>query len=192
MINEKADNKIDNLQIDKKEIIVLAENRHGLHDDVILTFLDKYLNFLDGVLLELPIDFQDSINTYVNSGKIDDKLERYFNGAEREGKNIRGLLKIIDKVKKANKTLACIDSSKVQTSQYYTPSKHGYYFLKGESRNEDMFENINWYLNEKPGKYLIIAGAKHVEKGKHFRSGDDTLGARLENKYRGRYVAIFL
>lgn len=64
--------------------------------------------------------------------------------------------------------------------------------MRGESRDEDMFDNIKTYYEKYPGKYFIITGAAHVDQGKHFRTGKDTLGERLKNDLSEKYLAINL
>lgn len=55
-----------------------------------------------------------------------------------------------------------------------------------------MFDNIKTYYEKYPGKYFIITGAAHVDQGKHFRTGKDTLGERLKNDLSEKYLAINL
>ncbi len=176
----------------KADIVVLAETFHGTHDKTIISFLKKYLPILSGVFVEIPVNYQSSVDLYMETGTVDENLNGHFEGAEREGKNTRGLLKIFNTVKASGKKIICIDSSKIQTSEYAKKSKLGYYFLRGNSRDEDMFNNINDYYNHNQGKYAVIAGERHIVKGKHFRSGEDTLGTRLNSAFLGKYISVVM
>lgn len=176
----------------ESDILVLAENFHGNHDDEILKILDQTMSHIEGVFIELPIDYQASIDLYMSEGRIDETLERHFQGSLAEGKDVSGILKILDKLKINNKKAICIDSSKVKNDKYKTKSEHGYYFLKGESRDEDMFSVINEHYQKKPGKYLVIVGGAHADLGRHFKTNKDTLGTRLSNEFSNKYKSINL
>ncbi|MFA7216464.1 MAG: hypothetical protein WC095_00560 [Candidatus Paceibacterota bacterium] len=177
---------------EKADIVVLAENFHGTHDEEIICVLDKHSDQIRGLFLELSVSYQSSVDLYMEKGEIDQSLERYFLGAQKESKDIRGILKMLDKLKELGKPVICIDSSKVAIDEYKTKSEHGYYFLRGESRDEDMSDNINNYYQENPGKYFVIVGGAHVEDGKHFRTGKDTLGTRLKNNLEEKYLTVYL
>ncbi|MFA5126498.1 MAG: hypothetical protein WC465_00675 [Patescibacteria group bacterium] len=177
---------------DNHDVVALAENAHGEHDETILKFLDQFIDQINEIFIELPIDYQQSIDAYLKDGQIDQALEELFAGAEKEGKNIRGLLLIIDKIKQAKKSVICFDSAKNPQGAYKNPSSYGRYFLAGESRDEDMFGLIIDRIKIKPGKYLLIGGANHYQPGKHQRSGEDTLGQRLADKLGDKYRGIFM
>jgi hypothetical protein len=110
------------------DIVILGETYHGTHTDEILSILERSHSLIRGVLIELPVDYQDDVDAYMESGQVTEALESYFKGAEREGKNVRGILKIFDFLKLNEKSITCIDSSKKQTSEYNTRSTHGHYF----------------------------------------------------------------
>lgn len=188
--NENVDTKIpiENLFADN-DIVVLGETHHGTHSKEILSLLERSLNLIRGVFLEMPIDYQADIDTYLQSGEVTEKLESFFQGAEKEGNNIRNLLEMFDVLKSAEKKVICIDSSKRQTDEYVQRAKHGYYYLKGKSRDEDMYTAIQDQYNREPGKYLAIVGAGHIEPGKHHRTGEDTLESEMQ-KFFGKYIAV--
>jgi cephalosporin hydroxylase len=102
------------------------------------------------------------------------------------------MLKILNKIRELNIRVVCIDSSKIKTNEYKTKSAHGYYFFRGESRDEDMFNNIINQYNAHPGKYVVICGSNHLVEGEHFRSGKDTLGTRLKNTIPDKSKLIIL
>jgi hypothetical protein len=150
--------------LEKRDIVVLGETAHGRHYKTILDFFEKFGSHIDRIFLELPVDYQDSVDEYVSTGKVDEPLEAFFIGAEKEGKNVRGLLKIFDKAKENGREIACFDSSKTKTEEYRHESKRGHYFLRGQSRDEDMLENVQRQYEQRPGKYLLIVGANHSQE----------------------------
>lgn len=178
---------------DKVNIIALAETHHGEHFDVINDFLDKFMPHLNGIFVELPVDYQSSINNYIETGKVDETLEDFFMGAHKEGNEIRGWLEIFDKIKRNKKMVICIDSSKIQTNEYRKKSDEGYYFLRGDSREEDMFFNLKNYYMKHIGKYLLIAGASHIRKEGHlYAGGKNNLGNRLSQFFGDKYDSVIL
>lgn len=174
---------------EKKDVVVLAETAHGQHDKTILRFLDEFNSQIGQIFIELPVDYQDSVDTYLTRGEVDKRLEDFFVGAELEGKNVRGLLKIFDKAKEIGKRIICFDASKTKTGEYQKISKRGRYFLRGESRDEDMFVNFQRYYEQMPGKYLLIVGANHAEEGRT-PGGDERLGTRLKRRIGEKYVSF--
>ncbi len=174
---------------EKKDVVVLAETAHGQHDKTILRFLDEFNSQIDQIFVELPVDYQDSVDTYFSSGEVDKRLEDFFIGAEMEGKNVRGLLKIFDKAKETGKRIICFDASKTRAGEYQKISKRGRYFLRGESRDEDMFVNFQRYYEQTPGKYLLIVGANHAEEGVS-PGGDERLGTRLKKLVGEKYASL--
>lgn len=186
--NNEAEIRIEKL-FEDADVVILGETHHGTHSKEILSLLGKCLNTIKGVFLEMPIDYQKDIDTYLRSGETTEKLESFFQGAEKEGNNIRNLLEMFDALKPVGKRVICIDSSKRQTAEYSQKAKHGYYFTKGKTRDEDMFSVIQDYYNREPGKYLAIVGAGHIEPGKHHRTNEDTLESEMQ-KFSGKYVAV--
>jgi len=108
----------------------------------------------------------------------------------REGKNIKNtILFILDFAKDNNLPIFCIDSSKIQTNEYNKASLYGRWFLKSESRDEDMFGKI--VENHGEGENIVIfCGANHLSENLHFRTGKETLGSRLKNKFGDNYEKI--
>lgn len=186
--NNKAEIPIEKL-FDDVDVVILGETHHGTHLKEILSLLERCIGTIKAVFLEMPIDYQTDIDTYTETGEVTEKLESFFQGAEREGNNIRNLLEMFDVLKSAGKKVVCIDSSKRQTDQYVQRAKHGYYYLKGKSRDEDMYTVIQDQYNREPGKYLAIVGAGHIEPGKHHRTGEDTLESEMQN-FSSKYIAV--
>jgi hypothetical protein len=178
--NTKEAFKVKNF-FEKADIVVLAESAHGTHDETILEIIKACEGELDGIFEEVRANYQPSVNTYIETGKVDERLERFFIGARAEGQDIRGMLRVFDRARELGIPVICIDSSGVRTPEYN--HNNGCYFLRGESRDEDMAQNIRNYYSQHPGKYLVIAGAAHVEKRKHFKTGLDTLESYLVEMY---------
>ena len=147
---------------------------------------------MDGVFIESPVSDQKSIDYYANTGKFDEKMLSLIKGAKKEGKDIKKTLQaILNYGKNFNKPIIAIDSSKKQNRIYQNKSKHGYYFHKGKSREEDMYTNI--LDRYKDGEHwILICGAKHLELGNHHRSGAETLGTRLKKHYGDDFIRIAL
>ncbi len=154
----------------------------------------NFLPQINGVFFEIPVTYQSSFDLYFETGKVDEKLENFFRGAGAEGKNIRNLLTLLDKIKNSGKEAICIDSSKTPTDEYtHRSPTNGSYYLRGASRDEDMFENIRKQSISYPGKYLSIVGAAHIKQGKHHNSGDDTLGTRLtQSQFSNKYISVLI
>ncbi|MCX6785900.1 MAG: hypothetical protein NTZ18_03570 [Candidatus Komeilibacteria bacterium] len=176
----------------KFDIVILAESRHGEHDDKIIKFLEQFINQIDGIFIELPINYQQFVDRYMTTGEVDQSLEDLFVGAEKEGKNTRGLLAILDKIKAMQKSATCFDSSKIPQGEYQNPSNYGRYFLRGKSRDDDMFTVLQEYQQQNPGKYLLINGANHSALGQHPQSGDVTLGQKLHDAYDEKFTEIVM
>jgi hypothetical protein len=192
---KKLNEKVEKLKdyFNDVDFLALAETRHGSHSKTISLFLEKFISKIDGVFIELPINYQSSIDRYIKTGEVDESLERFFIGAQGEGKDVRSeLLHLFKKCEEFHKSIICIDSSKIPTEEYKNKSKHENYFLKGNSRDEDMFNTIKNYYQEHPGKYLIIAGENHIKKGKHVRSEKDTLGVRLAQLFSNNYKSVLM
>lgn len=160
------------------EIIGLAESHHGSHLESISKYLES-TEAVNGIFMEFPQDLQPAVDQYLLRGTIAWELERLFKAASGEGKGIRETTLVVLKYARDRQIpVVCIDSSKVQTEKYDKKSQHGYWFLSGESRNEDMFSAIKERLADGE-KWLVLGGLAHLKLGLHFRSGDETLGERL-------------
>lgn len=171
------------------DIVVLAE-AHGQHDAEIAKFLAEHLREIDAVFMEIPADYQSSIDNFAGIGVVDATLESWFTGAEREGKSIRGILENIAMIAAAKKPIICIDAAKSPFGEYTRKAADGYYFLRGESRDEDMFARIEEYRSSNPGKFLVITGQTHVKTDVHPRTGTQTLGKRLADTHGERYTPV--
>ncbi|OGK51756.1 hypothetical protein A3B02_02400 [Candidatus Roizmanbacteria bacterium RIFCSPLOWO2_01_FULL_42_14] len=163
-----------------RKIVAFGETHHGQHT----SFFNKLSNNLDrfnGVFLEMPVSDQPSVNYYLKNGNFDDRLKGLIAGAMGEGKDIESTTKAILDYGKIV-PIVCIDSSKKQDDIYKNKSIHGYYFHKGNSRDEDMFKNIVEKYKEGE-RWVLISGAKHLELGSHHRSHEKTLGTRLKERF---------
>lgn len=160
------------------KIVGLAESLHGSHLESVSKYLES-TGAVNGIFMEFPQDLQPSVDQYLLSGTISGELERFFKGASGEGKDISETsLVVLNYARDHQIPVVCIDSSKVKTEKYDKKSKHGYWFLSGESRNEDMFNAIKDRLVDGE-KWLVLGGLAHLKLGLHFRSEDETLGERL-------------
>lgn len=172
-----------------KKLIAIGETHHGLHTSFFKE-LGNYINQFNGVFIEMPVSDQPSVEHCLNNGDFDDRLWGLITGAKSEGKDIEGTTKaILDYGKTV--PIICIDSSKQQTAIYKNKSGHGYYFHKGYSREEDMFNNIHERYKESE-RWILINGARHLEIGKHQVSKVDTLGTRLMEKFGNELYRICL
>lgn len=81
----KQEGGIENY-FEKADIVVLAENFHGAHDEEILSILDRYSDQIRVLFLELSVDYQSSVDLYMETGEVDQGLERYFLGAKKKVK----------------------------------------------------------------------------------------------------------
>lgn len=176
---------------ESRDVVVLGETSHGKHSETLLNFLDKFGHLLNQIFIELPVDFQDSVDKYIASGEVDGELENLFMGAEDEGKNVRDLTKVLDKVREIGKGVICFDSSKTGGGEYQKASlvEREKYFLRGESRDEDMFINFQRHYTQTPGKYLLIVGAVHAKEGR-YPEGDKRLGERLKEAFGERCISF--
>jgi hypothetical protein len=173
------------------KITLLGESHHGKHLDQIKNILSNPPK-LDKIFLELPISHQPSINHYLNNSEVDTTLDKTFSNTLKEGNNIKDtILFILDLAKEKNISVLCIDSSKIKTQKYNKVSPHGKWFLKGESRDEDMFNAFieNYKKNE---NVAVICGANHLSEGLHFRTGLETFGTKMKNKFLNNLKIIIL
>jgi len=175
-----------------EKIIGLGETHHGQHDQVLKQLLSNVQD-LNGIFWEQPIDYQSSIDHFLETGELDEKLSGEINGARKEGKEItEGYNLIRDFALKNNWPVVCIDSSKAKIGDYKNESKFGRYFLRGNSRDEDMAEEVLRVFEEKEGNWVIIGGFQHLKYGKHFRTGETTLGSRLKEKLGEKFTNVCL
>lgn len=174
------------------DVVVAAESMHGAHTETIVRILDSVGSRISGILVELPVDLQPSVDSYIASGTVDATLEGFLEGAKKEGKNISGILRIFQKAKEISIAVRCIDSSKAPSDEYPTRSKYGSYYLRGSSRDEDMFVNIQREQEQAQGKFLVLVGANHAEPGDHPLTQDATLGQRLTDALGERVVTFVM
>jgi hypothetical protein len=173
------------------DIVVLAEDvGHGKHAEAILSFLDQYGDKMQGLFIELSSELQSSVDAYIREGTIDKGLNDLFEGASAEGKDLKEeMLSIFDKGKELNIKIICFDAAKTSTPEHYRRNADGYWFIKGECRDEDMFDCVDDYYKENAGKYLVVIGSNHTNNKKR-ADGFDNFGARLKAKFTGRCVIV--
>lgn len=178
---------------EKADLIALGESHHGSHTEVIMTFLDNFGKVIDGFFVEYPLDYQKDIDEYLQTGQISKALASSFAGALKSGNDIENdLHELTKRLKELNKPLICVDSPKTRMGDYQQKSKHGYSFQRGESRDEDMTENILEYMRLHPGKYLFLAGAGHLEKGNDRITGLPSTKTRLKKALGEKFVSILM
>jgi hypothetical protein len=164
----------------QNDIIAIGEH-HGNHFDLYKIMME-YLDQFDGIFWEERNNYQSSIDDYIKTGEFDDLMKEHFEGARKEGSEVEENSRLIlDSARAVGIPVICVDSSGVKTERYNKRSKTGYYFLAGESRDEDMYNNVLDYYKAHPGKYLLINGGAHLFNGPYFRDGTDTLGKRLKS-----------
>ena len=131
--------------------IVLLGEAHSKGEDLIISFIEKFSPDLSGVFYEVPCSLQESIDHYYATGDIRDDLKGFLKGSERESHSGEKLLRILTLLKQKNIKVIFIDSSKEQVGEFQHRSERGYYFLKGESRDDDMFHILMDYYRVHPG-----------------------------------------
>ena len=177
--------------VETSDLVAFGETKHGDHNQVFQLFTNNMSRFT-GIFLETPVSLQSSIDNYLENEVFNERLEQMFAGAEREGKDIRTTFNLLLDCARVNGLkVVCIDSSKIETNEYFRQSPFGYYWLSGESRNEDMFTNVSsdFVLGK---KWVLIGGSQHIKVGVHHRSGDFTLGKRLKDKVGNNFFSICL
>jgi len=173
------------------KIFALGEAPHGAHLDKIKKILEGKDN-LSGIFLEHPINYQDSINSYLQNKEIDEQLQKYWGRCMKEGNDIKSVdIYLLNFSLERKIPIICIDSSKVQTNEYDKKSDIGYWFLRGGSRDEDMFENIIKTYREGE-EWVVLCGATHLMTEIHLRTGKKTLGAKLKEKFGEHFSYIIL
>ena len=181
---------------EKTDLVILAETWHGKHAKVILDFLNKFGPELNGLMIEMPVNIQADIDQYLDSGLVGFWLRGMFDGAKKEGKEIEEeFCGILDKVKTLGIRVYCIDSAQVKIGDYNKKSSVGYYFLKGESRDDDMKNNICEIYQNNPGKYLAIVGSGHMEpefNAKINPTSPICLRQKMDQSSLSNYVSVLM
>jgi len=173
------------------QLIALGESHHGKHLESISDFLHKEKD-IDWIFNELSVSYQDSVNKYMFVQTIDEKFQRFFDNAGREGKDVqRTNLFLLDFAREKEIPVICVDSSKVKTDKYSRKSNIGHWFLNGESRDEDMFNTIVSTINLGE-KGVLVCGSAHLVRDIHHRTKKFTLGKLLKDKYDEGFSYIIL
>lgn len=174
------------------EIIGLGEINHGHHS---IAFKDILMDKtqIKGIFLEVPVDFQSSVNNYLQKGGFDHRFEELLLGAIKEGKDFRKTYSIILNYARNMKTpVICVDSSKEKDVFYTQKSKYGSSYLKGKSRDEDMYTSIIKTIETIHGRWLLIAHASHLDTSFNMHNGDFSLGKRLMKNLGKKYFNVCL
>lgn len=175
------------------DLVALGESHHGSHTEVIQTFLDNFGKVIDGFFIEFPLNYQRDMDELLQSGEVNEALANFFAGALKSGNYIENdIRELAKRLKELNKPLICVDSPKTRIDDYQNKSKHGYSFQRGESRDEDMTENILEYMRQHPGKYFFLAGAGHLEKGDDRITGLPSTETRLRKILGEKFISILL
>ena len=173
------------------DIIGLGETVHGEHLDVfkeLNKLSNKLSDSLSGIFLELPNDFQPSVNYYLETMKFDKNLSNLIKGAAIEGKYFEKMyVYIFEFARKIGIPVICTDSSKTQNKEYKNKyPKNPSWYLKGKSRDEDMAEIIKENYCQKKGKWFFIAHLGHtgyeITYNNHIPAGS-LLRKDLKEKY---------
>lgn len=175
------------------DIVALAEFRHGVHGKAICGFLERYANKLDGLFFELPVEFQEDIDEYMQAGTINENLQEMFAGAAAEGKPgvATDTQMVLRKAAELHIPVICFDATKDRRSGRKR-SDDGYYFVEGECRDDDMSQNVLRRYRTNPGKYVVLIGAGHL-MDRALNNGDfDSFGMRLKSSIGSRFAAIRL
>lgn len=172
--------------LNKVNFLAFGETEHGNHK-VTLEIILKEINKFGQVFLEMPINLQKSVDTFLVSNKIDPDFSDFLKGAQEEGKEVKEtLFSILKACKKSNKPVFCVDSSKIKTKLYNKKSKYGFYFLSGNSREEDMFNNIKKVLENSKGKSFLLGGSTHI------KYDPESLGSRLQKFLGSNFYNVCL
>ncbi len=173
------------------DIVVLGEDiEHGSHDSTIMSFIESFGSQLKGIFVEISVSYQPSIDQYLETGIFDERLEDFFSGAEREGKMLKkSLLHLLGAAKERSIKVICYDASKEFSETTPTRARHGYYFLSGECRDEDMFSNVQTMTTRCPGKYLVIIGGHHLSH-ENFEGDFKNFGERIKEAFGSRCITV--
>lgn len=183
---------LKNIFATNAEVIGFGEWEHGNHE-LVLKELAPSLNLFHGIFIEISVSFQSSINNYLITGYFDDDLIGLLDGALEEGNDfIVSDKTILNSADMNNLPVVCIDSSKFQNEEYSKKAKEGFWYLKGKTRDEDMFTNIMDNLQKKPGKWFIFAHAAHLDGMLEMPYGGASLGKRLKEKLTKKYFNVCL
>lgn len=187
------ENFLDTVLLNKQiELIGLGEMNHGFHAAAFKSILES-TSQIKGLFLEDPIDYQSSVDNYLETGKFDQHFEDLLSGGLKEGKDFRETKSVIlDYARNRKIPAICIDSSKVKDDVYSKKSKYSSTFLKGGSRDEDMFTNVIEMMGKRPGIWCIVAHAAHLDTSFDMRQGDPSFGKRLREKLGEKYFNVCL
>lgn len=192
LVNTSFRDHISNILNFGVKLCGFGEFGHGLHEYVFTNFslLD---GLFGGIFLEIPADFQDSIDHYLKTKIIDDKFEKLLFGASAENKNFRNTYtSILDYAINNNIPVVCIDSSKTKTAEYTKSNSQNSSYLRGNSRDEDMFKNIMDILDKTSKPWCLICHAAHLDYMFDMSPNDPSLGKRLKKILEANIFSICL
>lgn len=175
------------------DIVVLGENiGHGKNQEVVRAFLDQFHDQISTLFIEFTVDLQEDVEKYLKTGEMGDNLKRTFAGARKEGKMLeKQTLTELDTAKTYGIEVICFDASKTSTQEYGRRAKTGYYFIKGECRDEDMFENVKAYQETHPGKAVVVIGGHHLTSH-NFEGNFKNFGPRMTESFGDRCIFLGL
>lgn len=175
------------------DLIGFGEIEHGIHTKIFKD-LSSSMDLFGGIFLEQPADYQTSVDFYFKFGKLDHRLKNLVAGALKlENKDVKDTLTtILNLAKISSLPTICIDSSKIQTNEYSKKSKFSNSFLRGNSRDEDMFFNVINQMEIITKKWLFIAHAAHLDTMLNINLNDASTGKRLREKMGNRFFNVCL
>lgn len=178
--------------LDSKRVIALAESAHGEHSDVLKAVLEC-VERIDAIFFELPVDYQDSVEHYLKTGEFKEDMQQLIAGAQKEGQDLEHSFRVVfDAVREAEKKIICMDSSKTRRDDYTKESPYNEkYFLKGDSRDEDMAESILESVKNE-GRAFVIGGANHLGQGTNQKIDRPSLGQKLKDELGEDFFSIIL
>lgn len=176
----------------KHDLVALAETEHGIHYREILNFIERFKDEFEDIFIELPLNYQPYINEYAETGRISAELQRLFDGAQAEGKDISGVLVLFKTAYELKKKIICYDPPKIPMGNFQKPQPNGYY-LQNQTRDQDMACIIQDHLQTRPGKYLMIGGAGHFETSTSVPDKSQmSLGDSLKGLYGDKFKSFEL
>lgn len=172
----------------RADIIALGETNHGKHLQVFkqLRLLDDEIkDKISGIFVELPADMQTSVDYYMESGIFDKHMDDLIEGAAEEGKKFRDMLMcIFDFAREQKISVICVDSKKIPDKECKNKDPAiPFWYMKGKSRDEDMFNAIVKNYKKRKGKWLFIAHLGHAGYRSEYHSAGNYFKEEFGNNY---------
>ena len=171
---------LDFIEDTKDKTFVFFGEHHGKHVSFYKD-LNKYIDIFDGIFVEFPSDHQSSVDHFIRTGKFDNRLQSFLQGGLAEGKDQIETFKTIFNYGKTIRVV-CIDSCK---------SVDGSYIVEGESRDDDMFNNV--LRAYKPNqRWLCIVGSRHLTLSQQGNDIDKSLGEKMKDHFGNELTRVSL